>query len=308
MSATAKQRRFASAPGMLGLYLRAAAPLLPGASRLPGVPGGGHAVPRIELTLEDVEVERARLDAYRDVCGSAAEATLPPAFPHVLAFPLHMALMTDARFPFGPVGLVHIENAITQHRPLRPSDRLSFSVTATQLEAHPKGKAFSIITEARVRDELVWEERSTMLRRGRGDANAPGGAQRAAGGTASDGARAVAPATPSAEWQVPGDIGRRYAAVSGDRNPIHMHPLGARAFGFPRAIAHGMWANARCLAALELPAAFTTEVSFRKPVLVPAKVAFASADRDDAIDFALRAVDGDAIHLTGSVAQPRSIQ
>ena len=51
------------------------------------------------------------------------------------------------------------------------------------------------------------------------------------------------------EWRLPGDLGRRYAAVSGDRNPIHLYALTAKAFGFPRQIAHGMWSKARCLAA-----------------------------------------------------------
>ena len=77
---------------------------------------------------------------------------------------------------------------------------------------------------------------------------------------------------------MPGDIGRRYAAVSGDRNPIHLHGLSARLFGQQGAIAHGMWTKARCLAALQghLPEAFTVEVAFKLPVRLPAKVAFAS--------------------------------
>ena len=46
------------------------------------------------------------------------------------------------------------------------------------------------------------------------------------------------------------DVGRAYAEVSGDHNPIHTSRIGARLFGFPRPIAHGMWTQARCLAAL----------------------------------------------------------
>ena len=65
-------------------------------------------------------------------------------------------------------------------------------------------------------------------------------------------------------------------SVSGDLNPIHMHPLTAKAFGFPTAIAHGMWTKARCLAALHprLPDHFRVEVQFRKPILLPATVQF----------------------------------
>src|SRR5213076_2448555 len=87
-------------------------------------------------------------------------------------------------------------------------------------------------------------------------------------------------AAPNAVWKLPGDIGRRYAAVSGDRNPIHLHPLSARLFGFPRAIAHGMWTKARALAAqeAELPDAYTTSVRFRKPILLPSRVEFGARD------------------------------
>ena len=47
------------------------------------------------------------------------------------------------------------------------------------------------------------------------------------------------------------DLGRRYAAISGDYNPIHLGALSAKLFGFKQAIAHGMWSKARCLAALD---------------------------------------------------------
>jgi acyl dehydratase len=117
------------------------------------------------------------------------------------------------------------------------------------------------------------------------------------------------PPSPDAIWKVPGDIGRRYGGVSGDINPIHMHPLSARLFGFPKPIAHGMWLKARCLAALEgqLPERLTVEVAFKLPLLLPAKVAFASweAARGGASsghrDFAVHDARKGKPHLTGSL-------
>ena len=109
--------------------------------------------------------------------------------------------------------------------------------------------------------------------------------------------------SPSGEWRLGGDLGRRYAAVSGDRNPIHMHSLTAKAFGFPRAIAHGMWTKARCLAALEsrLPDAFAVAVRFRKPILLPTRVEFASAEDEGRIEFAVRDAKDHTPHLEGSI-------
>jgi acyl dehydratase len=107
----------------------------------------------------------------------------------------------------------------------------------------------------------------------------------------------------SAEWRLDGGLGRRYGGVSGDRNPIHMHSLTAKPLGFPAAIAHGMWTKARCLAALDgrLPDAFGVEVRFRKPILLPSKVEFASAERDGETLFSVRNSKREITHLDGRV-------
>jgi len=269
------ERTLSSSPVMPVLFARAGAAMIPGASRLPFVSGGGREIPDLTLRLNDVAVDAGRLASYNDVCGFADSGdTLPATYPHMLAFPLHLALMTDSSFPFGAIGLVHIVNRIVQHRPIETGERMSFRVWATPLEPHPRGRQFSIRTEARVGDELVWEEVSTNLRRGRSD----GGG----GASASDSIEVPSASDlPAAgEWELPGDLGRRYGSVSGDLNPIHVHPLTARLFGFPSAIAHGMWTKARCVAALadRLPEAFTVDVAFRKPILLPATVTFAASD------------------------------
>jgi hypothetical protein len=292
-------RELRSSPSMVALFARAGAAMIPGASQLPFVGGGGREVPELTLRLTDVEVDGARVADYDQVCGFALRDVLPPTYPHMLAFPLQLSLMTDPSFPFRAIGLVHIANRITQHRPIRGSERLQIDVWATPVEDHPRGKQFSLRTEVRVGDELVWEEVSTNLKRGGGsqDANAPG----------SELPRAEdLPAT--ATWTLPGDLGRRYASVSGDYNPIHVHPLSARLFGFPSAIAHGMWTKARCLAALEprMPDAFTVDVAFRKPILLPGRVEFCETSGPEsepgfAIPFGVRDPREGRSHLDGLV-------
>ena len=279
-------RELSETPGTLPAYLKAAAPMLPGASLLPFVAGRGDEVPDVELRLSGVEVDRAHLAAYARVCGLRLRDELPATYPNVLAFPLHMGLMTDGDFPFGAVGLVHIANRITVHRPLLAGEPLDLRVHATKIRPHAKGRQFSIVTKVRAGRKLVWEAESTMLRRGGGSAR----------GRAEDDFGPL-PA-PSAEWRLPGDLGRRYAAVSGDRNPIHMHPIAARVFGFPRAIAHGMWTKARCLAAMEarLAETYTVDVRFRKPILLPARVSFGMAGERFAVTGG-----GDVTHLDGRI-------
>jgi acyl dehydratase len=284
-------RELGSPPGRLPLLARAGAGLIPGASRLPFVGGGGKDVPDLTLVLGDLEVDRERLASYARVCGFSLRDTLPVTYPHILAFPLQLSLMTDPSFPFPAIGLVHIYNEITQHRPIRASEDLSLRVWATPVQPHPRGRQFSLRSEVRVGDELVWEEVSANLRRGSGrDEDARG------------------PEVPSSEdlelaatWSLPGDLGRRYGSVSGDLNPIHMHSLSARLFGFPSAIAHGMWTKARCLAALEprLPDSFTVRAAFKRPILLPGKVQFVEGgDR-----FGVRDAKKETPHLDGELSR-----
>ncbi len=298
MSSDRPTRELSNSPSMLGLFGRAGLAMIPGASRLPFVPGGGsREIPPLTLALNDVAVDRERLAAYDRVCGFSLADTLPPTYPHMVAFPLHLALMTDGSFPFGAIGLVHIENSITVRRPIRTEERLSIRVWATSLESHPRGRQFTIRTEATVGDELVWEESSTNLKRG-------GGSDEAQRGEKSSNGREELPTV--ATWRLGGDLGRRYGSVSGDLNPIHVHSLSARLFGFPTAIAHGMWTKARCLAALEsrLPDSYTVEAAFKRPILLPATVAFGergSVGDAGGLRFGVRDARKGTPHLQGRV-------
>jgi acyl dehydratase len=282
-------RELHDSPSILPLYARAAAAtvLRRGAGEIP-----------TDLALErpEVEIDAAHLAAYAKVCGYRLRDVLPATYLHVVAFPLHLALMSDGRFPFGAVGLVHVANRIVQHRPVRLEETVAMRVHATALEPHPRGRSFTIVSEARAGDELVWSDESTILRR---ESSGDG----AAGKRSSEEERPEPPPV-RAQWRLPGDLGRRYASVSGDRNPIHMHDIPAKLLGFPRTIAHGMWTKARCLAALEnrLPESFSADARFRKPALLPSTVTFGEAPEDGgSIRFAVRAARDGTPHLDGRV-------
>jgi acyl dehydratase len=316
------RRSLTSPPGLAALYARSALAMVPNASLLPFVPGGGGEVPDLELELADVRSDRERVAAYARVCGFAPGAKLPPTYPHVLAFPMHMAVMANGRFPFGAVGLVHVENRILQRRPIAVEEPLDLRVRVTPLERHRRGRTFTLVTEARAGGQVVWESVSTMLRRGGGHDSAPPDSRGSQGGRDSappdgrasqgGGDAAVsdsAAADPDAgagvidTWTLDGALGRRYAAVSGDRNPIHMHALSAKLFGFPGAIAHGMWTKARALAAIEsrLPEFLGVEVQFRKPIVLPARIELTSHDTQAGIELAVRDAKRHTPHLDGRV-------
>jgi acyl dehydratase len=290
-------RELESAPRMRVLYpkagLGAARGLL---GRLPGLGGGEPALPDVQLRLAGVEIDRDHLADYDRVCGFRLRDTLPPTYPHVLAFPLSMQIMTSSDFPFAVVGLVHVRNRIERSRPIDAGERLDVRVWTEDLRPHDQGRQFEIRAEVTSGTQVVWKSWSTYLRRGGGDGSS--------GKERSD--DRPDPPRAQGQWKLPGDAGRAYAGVSGDSNPIHMHPLSARLFGMPRPIAHGMYMKARCLAALEshLPDELSIDVSFKLPVFLPGTVSFASWAEDGGRGFALHDEKNEKPHLTGT-AKPR---
>ncbi|HYN94282.1 MAG TPA: MaoC/PaaZ C-terminal domain-containing protein [Pilimelia sp.] len=272
-------------PGLAALYARAVLGTPPVLRARPRPAG----LPDTAVALRGVPVDRAHLAAYDRVCGFRLTDALPATYPHVLAFPLALWLLSAPDFPFPAPGLVHVANRSTLHRPVDAGERLDLAVRADGLRAHGRGRQFDVVATATVGGAEVWRGVSTYLHR----EGAPGGGAR-------DDADRPAPPAAAGTWRVPAGVGTAYAAVSGDRNPIHTSRLGARAFGFRRPIAHGMWTTARCLAALagRLPDAHTVEVSFQAPVPLPATVAFAAWGD---WDFALHDPRSGKPHLTGSV-------
>ncbi|MGW7608251.1 MaoC family dehydratase [Streptomyces sp. NPDC054766] len=312
-----RTRTLAAPPSLVPLLARGA--LLSPFKR----PRPDSPVPATRLVLSGVRVDLAHLAAYERVCGFATGAdALPVTYPHVLAFPLAMRIMAGRAFPLPLLGLVHTSIEITQHQESAVTAEYELGVLIEKLVPHRRGTEAIVLTEARAHGRLVWESRSTYLARHRprdpgqdptprnASREAPPetpcrAARRTAPRAASRAAVHNAPPAPSpegpkplpavAEWSLARDVGRRYGAVSGDRNPIHLHPLTARLFGFPRAIAHGMWTVARCLAEYGPQQAVGVRAEFRAPVLLPGTVTYAARGPS----FELRS--GGRVHLTGDV-------
>ncbi|MEU6774511.1 MaoC/PaaZ C-terminal domain-containing protein [Streptomyces sp. NPDC046759] len=249
-------------------------------------PSAEAEFPRERLVLPGVRVDQERLAAYERVCGfPTGDSSIPVTYPHVLGFPSAMRLMSDRAFPLPLLGLVHTSVEITRHGALPAAGAYELAVHIERLAPHRRGTEATVVTGMRAGGQVVWESRSTYLARHRTES--PAEPRREAPG----------PLPLVAEWRLAEDIGRRYGAVSGDRNPIHLHPLTARLFGFPRAIAHGMWTVARCLAAHGTPAHAVVRAHFRAPVLLPATVTYGA---DGTGRFELRG-GGGRPHLAGEV-------
>ena len=279
----------------LATLVRAALPAVPLVNLLPGIrKSGAGDLDRLSFASPPVTITREHVAAYARVCGFPAKDTVPLTYPHILGFPMHLQAMADPAFPFVAIGGVHVTNTITAHRAIAIGETVEVTVRPENLQPHAKGRTVDFVTEVSRDGETLWEGRSRYLYRGRGSAEAPPG-------------QVFDEVPPSGvTWRLPGDLGRQYAAVSGDRNPIHLYPLTAKALGFKRQIAHGMWSAARCVAALEnrLPDAVTVDVAFKKPIFLPGTVAFGSRRldgpaTDGGFEFSLTAPKSGAPHLQG---------
>lgn len=255
-------------------------------------PRGEPALPALEVRVEDVSADAGHLADYAAICGFDAIEHLPITFPHVMAGALHLHLMTQKRFPFPLLGLVHIRNEIRQARPLTADEHFNLDVRIGAARPVRQGIEFDLLTEASVDGEAIWHETSTMLHRRPPPKSATM-------------PRPPPPPAPLAEYrsfEAPTDIGRRYAKVGRDYNPIHLAPWTAKLFGFKRHIAHGMWSAARCAAALEseldrVPRELS--VQFRQPLFLPGRLALKFTRDDAGIDFSLLSARSDKTHLTG---------
>lgn len=277
--------------GSLSTMVRAALPALPVINQLPGVRKvAARDFTGLSYARTGVVAARPGVEAYAGVCGFPRKDTVPLTYPHLLAFGLHMAIMCDHDFPYVAIGMVHVENTVTAHRRIAVGEVVDVSTSVAAPRPHAKGTLLDFVTAVTTDGEVAWESTSTYLRRGTPPVGDP------AVGLVID-----HPPGAGIEWRLPADLGRTYASVSGDANPIHLYPWTARALGFRRQIAHGMWTLARSVAAIEnrLPDAVTVEAVFKRPVFLPGTVAFAAQAAADGLTFALTNPEDGSAHLLG---------
>eukprot|EP00696_Hemimastix_kukwesjijk_P002201 gnl/Hemi2/12705_TR4339_c0_g1_i2.p1 gnl/Hemi2/12705_TR4339_c0_g1~~gnl/Hemi2/12705_TR4339_c0_g1_i2.p1 ORF type:complete len:416 (-),score=75.39 gnl/Hemi2/12705_TR4339_c0_g1_i2:128-1216(-) len=215
-------------------------------------------------------IDAAHLAKYRKVCEISESRTLPLLYPQVVTGPLLLHLYAHPRFPFAAVGAVHARNVIVAKRPLTVDDDLRFVMRMGASRPARRGTEVDVVLEAvdLRTNEIVWESTNTSYFFHKVSNAAP--AEPSAAAPASE------PVASESSFELPlaDDIGRVYAAVCGDFNPIHTHTIGAKMFGFPRKIGHAMCLLARAISRMEpLPAyPLRLEVAFKSPVLLPGQV------------------------------------
>lgn len=274
-------------PSGLKNLLRAAAGALPVVPR-------GDQLPKRTVTVDELTIDQSNVAAYAAVTGLRFGNNVPLTYPFALTFPSVMSLVTSFDFPFAAMGSIHMENHITQHRPIGVTDTVNVEVHAENLREHRKGLLADIVTDVNVGNELAWHQVTTFLHQQRtslSDEPKPPPQKQPK----------LPP--PSTILRISPSRIRRYASVSGDHNPIHTNPIAAKLFGFPTVIAHGMFSAAAVLANIEgrLPEAVRYSVRFGKPVVLPATAGLYVDEVGDGFDLALRHISKGYPHLTGTL-------
>ncbi|MDX1588465.1 MAG: MaoC/PaaZ C-terminal domain-containing protein [Oleiphilaceae bacterium] len=279
-------------PSLLPLYARAIIPK--------GAAGGkksdGIQIPELSASIKGVTIDRKRLRDYRQSCGFSPSSRLPITWPHIEAFPLHIRLMSDPDFPLPLLGLVHLRNRITQQRPILEGECLDLECRLENQVNSDRGIEFDIVTRASSGGREIWQEASTILYR-----------QSSGGGSGKKGPKSPPrPYSHEKGISAPEDTGRRYGRASGDLNPIHLHALSAKAFGFPRAIAHGMWTMGRTLALMEEEADLhagpvMVDTQFKTPLFLPGTATLSWDQNKAEWPFMVLNSKGTAPHLEGRI-------
>jgi acyl dehydratase len=252
-------------------------------------------LPDRTVRVSGLRIDPANVAEYAAVTGLRFGDTVPLTYPFALTFPTMMSLVTSFDFPFAAMGSVHIENHITQYRPIKVTDVLDVAAHAENLREHRKGLLVDLVTEIKVGNDPVWSQVTTFLHQQRTSLS---------GEPKGEPAKAPKLPPPNAVLSITAGQIRHHADVGGDHNPIHTSSIGAKLFGFPTAIAHGMFSAAAVLANVEgqLPGAVKYSVKFGKPVLLPAKVGLYVEQIPEGWDLALRNLAKGYPHLTATVA------
>ena len=264
-------------------------------------PGTVESLEPVMYVRPAVSLDTRAMAAYAQVCAGTPDQGVPLLYPQMLTFPLAMAYFASSYCPWPAMGTVHLANSVQQHAPLHASDVLRVEMQTGQLLAHDKGQVFKLAFRVLKDDQLLWEATQTLLRLG---------VKNPVGPAYASALNNDHPLSLQTSFVADSGIGRRYGRISGDLNPIHLSALSARMFGFRRAIAHGMWTQARALSAM-LPrqaiAQAQVHVEFKTPLFLPARPTLwttraIEGDLSHNALFEVRNAKGDKPHLRASLS------
>ena len=226
----------------------------------------GEKLPEISYSLQDVKIEKQNVDLFNQVCG-IKDSKIFITYPYVLSGPLALSFITDKNFPIAPVGLLHLRNSIELFKNLEFEFPYCLEIRTLNSRFRPQGFEFDLLTELKTQGEIVWACKSTFLKRGKYSKEDPPSEDEEIFMKLEDGQFL------EGKIHIPSDIGKVYARICKDYNPIHISNIMAKILGYKRSIAHGMWTLARTASYLHPETSIKKlDAVFKGPVFTDSKV------------------------------------
>lgn len=245
-------------------------------------------------------ISRSLVDDYNQLMGASGPVGhnfAPSLAVHITAFGLSTAMMAEARFPLPLLGMVHLQHKVWHMSDIPIDTPVRISTWAQHLAPHHAGTTVEIWVQVTdpATEKLLWQSMALYLSRSvtLPAISKPQRPERSS----------FDPPVMTGQWNLPKDIGRRYGAVSGDRNPIHLSNLAAKALGMPGAIAHGMYAAGKMLVGREMTAPFTWAIEFASPMRLPARVTLNYGTDGDRLVVTAWNAKHEKLHFTAAIQQ-----
>lgn len=254
-------------PPLKPLYVHALLSMIFGPKQLPKRLLSVGFMPQLSINSDSVAVNAQNLTHYRKKCGLSEGKGLPILYPTVETFCMNLACMCLPTFPVSVIGGVLAHYKATMHRPIQETEILTYrqrllpKMRQTKRGDTEFDMSVSVLSDT---GELLWEDTSTFLSFGN---------QRQGTSKQSEPELDVRSFQASEKWQLSIQDGPQFAALNGDINFIHMHPILARLFGFKSNIAHGVYLVSKSIAAMQtgkqqqFPQAVCA--SFKRPAVLP---------------------------------------
>ena len=256
-----------------------------------------------QYSVSGQSIDSNNLQRYIQCCRYRNTDYVPVTYPFVMAFPLLMKLMTSAQFPISVLGLIHYKNTITQHSPINKSAIVTIICSVSNDNTADKGRFIETHIDIFVDGQLMWECTSTFLQKSRLKQTKQHSEDSENSPSHKDLLDSPAMETISALKFSHFDA-LKYAYISKDTNPIHLHYIPAKLMGFKSTIMHGMLAKARVLAQLETfidIQHISIDVQFKSAIFLPAQVCLNVALSPQNNSFNLTNANNRVTHLSGVI-------
>jgi hypothetical protein len=230
-----------------------------------------------KYVMENIKPDLKKLQAFKQMFGYKS-TFVPSTYWHTRFFGVRILLASDKTFPFPLPGMVHLTDTIKQYENILPTDNLRMECSLGDYLVHEKGTAFETTTKLYRGNELVWEENTVNLHIGKTKfANKEYNTY--------EFPELIQPK--AEQLLIPANTGRKYAKISGDFNPIHIHPLGAKLFGFKKSLMHGWYGLNKILSQNQdmMTKPHELFVAFKKPLFLPGDVILKQSQTGEGIQF-----------------------